>query len=148
AQGKADGRLADYLAGIHPDDRARVKEVIDSACEVGGEYCVEYRVRRADGGIGLVQSRIRPWNGANGHPVQVLGVCVDVTALRWANQRRAFAHDECHLIERVKPVLETLSRLIPALPREIADQVAGSLRKMRTVIRQVNAINQAMRRWL
>jgi hypothetical protein len=36
--GKAGGCLADYLARIHPVDRARVKEAIDSACEGGREY--------------------------------------------------------------------------------------------------------------
>jgi signal transduction histidine kinase len=124
-----------------------VQEAIDSACEGGREYCIEYRVRRADGGIRWVHSRGRPCNGANGHAGQLRGVCVDITDLKWADGRRAFTHDECHLIERAEPVLGALSELVPALPQELADQLAGSLRRMRTIIRQVNAMNQAMRRW-
>jgi PAS domain S-box-containing protein len=85
--------LAEFLACIHPDDRAGAGASLARLMQDGRETS-RYRVVRPDGGTRTVQSHNRVVRDADGRPVRVVGTVQDVThvasaeaELRAANER-------------------------------------------------------------
>ena len=76
------------LAGIHPDDRARVAEAISKALggEQGGRYATDYRTLAADGRIRWVEGRGQVFFDADGKPARFIGTGLDITARKQAEQ--------------------------------------------------------------
>jgi len=76
------------LAGIHPDDRARVAEAISKALagEQGGRYATDYRTLAADGRIRWVEGRGQVFFDAGGKPARFIGTGLDITARKEAEQ--------------------------------------------------------------
>jgi PAS domain S-box-containing protein len=71
-----------FLAGLHPEDRARTDEVVrrSLAGENGGDYDIEYRtVGLRDGVERWVRAMGRAFFG-NGRPVRFIGTVLDISA--------------------------------------------------------------------
>jgi PAS domain S-box-containing protein len=89
-----DPDLTALLAEIvHPEDRARVETAVRQACSTDapddGKYEVAYRVRRRDdGGERWIAASGRAFF-AEGKPVRFIGIAVDVTEVRRAEERLA-----------------------------------------------------------
>jgi two-component system CheB/CheR fusion protein len=75
-----------FDALIHADDRARVYDAWERAVRQREPYHVEYRIRRADGSERWVESRARVRFDDAGRPVKVLGVTLDVTERKQAEE--------------------------------------------------------------
>jgi PAS domain S-box-containing protein len=78
--------LIDLSLLIHPEDRAAVAQVRDETVATGVARSVEFRTLRADGKLQWLSSRGRVDKDENGNPMQVLGVFVDVTKLKVAEE--------------------------------------------------------------
>ena len=76
------------LAAIHPDDRSRVKAVIDHAIRHHAEFTVEFRVVRPDGTTRWLRDRGRVAVDDRGAPIVATGAVMDIT-----EQRRLEEHD-------------------------------------------------------
>jgi len=76
------------LAGIHPDDRARVADALSKAIagEQGGRYATDYRTLTADGRIRWVEGRGQVLFGADGKPTRFIGTGLDITARKAAEE--------------------------------------------------------------
>lgn len=73
--------LADALAFVHPEDRARLRETIDRAYHDRVAYQCEHRiVRRSDNAVLAVQSRGDVVCDERGRPVRIFGTAQDITA--------------------------------------------------------------------
>ena len=88
-----------YLDKVHPDDRARVGRVIETALTERRPWNLDYRIVRPDGDLRMIHARGEIVLDENGRPAVVHGTCQDVTEnhrvedqLRAAEQlfRRAF----------------------------------------------------------
>lgn len=77
----ANGR--EWLEGIHPEDRQRVRQNFDDRALAGG-YDEEYRVLRLDGSVCWVRDRGFPLGDADGKPYRVVGIAQDITDLKQA----------------------------------------------------------------
>ena len=77
--------LQEYIAGIHPDDRAEVSRLVDKAVQTGGEYRAEYRIV-ADGRTRWVIARGRCLRNEQGEVVRFPGVTFDITDRRSAEE--------------------------------------------------------------
>ena len=75
----APAPLALYLEVIHPDDRARVRRQIDQALQSHAPFESRYRVRTIDGDYRSVLARGRVEYGADGTPLRLPGVILDIT---------------------------------------------------------------------
>ena len=64
---------------IHPDDRARVMELVDSALKTGQQTTGEWRVLWPDGSIHWITGRWQVFMNELGEPLRVLGANIDVT---------------------------------------------------------------------
>ncbi|MBV8486380.1 MAG: PAS domain S-box protein [Verrucomicrobia bacterium] len=78
---------ATVVARVHPDDRAVRDAFIQRAIQTHGEYSAEYRVMLPDGEIRWIGARGRSLNSGNGKATQLLGISVDVTAQKDAENR-------------------------------------------------------------
>ena len=96
------------LATVHPDDIAQVKLRRNEAFhEQRQEYNVEYRIIRPSGEMRWVETRCFISYDAVGHPKRVLGVSIDISERKRAEEHQRILVAE--LDHRVKNVLATVS---------------------------------------
>ena len=133
----------EWLAGIHPDDRARAAEIASLVSE--GGFDVEYRVVRPDGTLRWIRDRGYLLRDAAGRPHRVAGIAEDVTEQKLAreaaaaaqvqlleHQQRQREHVEAEL-EKVKNQLVRQTRL--ATIGQVAAGIAHDLRNPLAVVR-------------
>ncbi len=77
--GTFDGSLEGFLAGVHPDDRARVRAAVRKAEESGSDFTTEHRALWADGTVRWLTSAGRIYVDDDGAPVRGLGISIDVS---------------------------------------------------------------------
>ncbi len=80
------GTLDEFIGFVHPDDRAQVAESVASALQSGKSFNHEERIVRPDGSIRHLHSTGEVIRAANGEAVRMLGICVDVTERKQAEQ--------------------------------------------------------------
>lgn len=85
-QEAAGGPIAAYTHRIHPEDRGRVEDTIRTALESGREYESVYRVFSPNGDIRWVIARGKAEYDANGTPIRLPGVVLDISARKSAEE--------------------------------------------------------------
>lgn len=80
-----------FLALVHPDDRARMGQAIADALADPGPFRQEYRLRRPDGHEIHVRGEGNVVTDDDGKPAHLFGYVQDVTELRRLEQERARA---------------------------------------------------------
>lgn len=78
-EGTFGGTFEDYQRDIHPEDRERVLEVIARSLAGLSPHQLLYRVVRPDGEVRWLEASGRLITASDGRPLQMLGVCCDVT---------------------------------------------------------------------
>jgi PAS domain S-box-containing protein len=81
------GTFEEYQSDIHPDDRERVLAQIAHSLQ-GGAHQLEYRIVPPDGEVRWLEARGELFRDADGRPVRMLGVCMDVTERKRAEAER------------------------------------------------------------
>ncbi len=71
---------------MHPDDRQRAHLVASQAARTGVELNVEFRVPRGNGGARWLMSRGSPLRDAGGRVTRFVGIAVDITERRLAEE--------------------------------------------------------------
>ncbi len=99
-RGTFGGTFADFAREIHPDDRERVLAALKRALEGGPAYGVEYRVCCPDGTMQWLEAQGRVRRDAAGRPVQMSGICMNVTARKRAEDARLDAREHSHALAR------------------------------------------------
>jgi len=74
------------LQRVHPEDRAKWQAVIDRAIDEKSDYDLEIRILPPDTAVRYVHSVGQPVFGSSGELVQFVGVSMDVTQSRQAEQ--------------------------------------------------------------
>ena len=64
---------------VYPEDRGRLRSVVEKAMQSHQEFNVEFRVIWPDGKVHWLQSQARFFYGADGAPERMLGTSVDIT---------------------------------------------------------------------
>jgi len=100
----------DLRAAVHPDDQTRRQNALDTALSHDGDYDVEYRTIWPDGSIHWVQIRGQIIRDINRTPIRMLGVSLDVT-----DRKRAEELLEARVEERTRELAETNARLTAAI---------------------------------
>jgi PAS domain S-box-containing protein len=72
---------------VHPEDRAKLQDMLQSALTGGDEFVHEYRILRPDGGVRHIASRGRIVRDAQGRALRTTGMVIDVTEDRVAEAR-------------------------------------------------------------
>jgi len=90
-------------AGIHPDDRAMVRQTYESAQAEKAEFVADYRIVARDGTIKYLHTIGHPVFDESGEIVEYVGTGIDVTEQRLASARLEAAFEE---IKRLKDRLQ------------------------------------------
>lgn len=95
---EAELSYQDVLAAIHPDDRDRVRAAVEYAIAEQADYDAEYRNIWPDGSIHWLIARGRCIYAADGQPLRMVGVTLDITPRKQAEEERAraFAREQQH----------------------------------------------------
>ena len=82
---------------VHPDDRALRESAIKQAIETEGDYALEYRVVLSDGNLRWISGRGRCVTGKHGKGKRLIGVSVDITRQKEAQDLFRLAAEGSHL---------------------------------------------------
>jgi len=110
-EGTTEITHSEWRARVHPEDLNRVEAVHDQAvAEKRREYSVEYRIVRSDGEVRWTERRCLISYDDNARPQRVVGVSIDVTERKRAEERQRVLAAE--LDHRVKNALATVSSVV------------------------------------
>lgn len=125
--GIAVGRIAEFTAVIHPDDRATVEQSVAAAIAGHEPYFAEYRIVRPDGELRWVQSRGQVDCDAEHRPMRILGITLDVTGLKSAQETTRLIADAGDMLGASLDYHATLQNLTRLLVPRLADWCAVDL---------------------
>jgi PAS domain S-box-containing protein len=94
---------------VHPEDRARVVQSLESALDSGSQWTCEYRFRRGDGSYANLLDRAFIVRNSKGHAVRMVGAMIDLTTRKaWEDElaRRALE------LEQSNAELQDFARVI------------------------------------
>lgn len=114
AEEPADTNPALWQDCLHPDDRAAVNVAIDTARRDHSLFTFEHRIRRSDtGAVRWLAPHGRFLYDRFGAPVRFVGVCLDVTDRKRAEQALRASEDRLYKIALSAPGLICSFRLAP-----------------------------------
>jgi len=93
--GECEASAKNWLERVHPDDRPAVKETVDSVIKrfmtqrKEDTFNLEYRVLHTNGSIRWINDRGQILYGRYGRPVRMIGIMLDVTESKLAEERLA-----------------------------------------------------------
>ena len=114
--GVAPDTAGDFFELIHPADRPRVEQEVARLLEFGGKCREEYRIVRPDGSIHWLLDAAEMLQDEHGQPERLIGVSVEITARKVAEEQLRWAHDQ--LARRMQERSELLRRLVSAHENE------------------------------
>ena len=125
--GTAEIARSEWQASVHPDDLVRLEGLRSSAFRTRlNQYSVDYRIVRSGGEVRWIDARILVSYDSDGRPQRVVGVNIDITERKRAEEHQRALNAE--LDHRVKNVLATVSAVISQTQETSsshADFVAG-----------------------
>jgi two-component system, LuxR family, sensor kinase FixL len=106
-----DTRLdyATLMSRVHPEDRAMRDAAAKRAIETQGEYAIEYRVLLPDGTLRWIGARGHCMNVGGAKGIRFLGVSMDVTAQKLAQDALRESEARFHTMANTAPVMIWMS---------------------------------------
>jgi|GEM_PF-457139 len=105
APGTFPGTAEAALVLIHPEDRALVSSTLARTARDQGEHRLEYRIVRVDGGVRWQESRGRVLLDEHGQPSKLVGVVMDITSRKHAEQQQRESEARFQLLTEALPQL-------------------------------------------
>ena len=113
---------------IHPDDQARVMDLMERALKTGQQTTGEWRVVWPDGSIHWIAGRWQVFMDESGEPLKVLGVNMDVTERRRTEEVLSEAN---RTLEAQAVLLQSREELLKIFVQHVPAAVAMLDRDMR-----------------
>ena len=134
-EGTTETSYSEWRARVHPEDLGRAEGLRDQAfADRRKEDNAEYRIVLSTGEVRWIERRGSISYGEDGRPERVVGVNIDVTERKRAEQHQRALNAE--LDHRVKNVLATVNAIIgqtQAASRSPEDFVAGIDRRIKSL---------------
>ena len=92
------GQDEDFYRYVHPEDRQMVAKANAAARQSRMPYAAEFRVVRLDGTVIWAAATGQYYYASNGDPYRMLGIAVDITARKQAEQAQHESEDKLRLI--------------------------------------------------
>ena len=133
----------DLIASIDPEDRGRMQEAVRDSIEKHVDYDIEYRVTTPAGAKRWVQVRGQTTYAADGSPLAMAGVSIDVTARKRDEEHRVLLTGELnHRVKNsmanIQAIVSQTLRFAPSLQdaRATLEARLGSLSRAHDVLMQ------------
>jgi PAS domain S-box-containing protein len=117
----APASFAAWEQVLHPEDRAKAGERIDRAVREHAGLVSEYRIVRPKGEVRWIQAIGGTRYAADGRPLQMSGICLDITARREMEAALLESETRFARIFRSSPLGASLSRLTDGLMLDVND---------------------------
>jgi two-component sensor histidine kinase/integral membrane sensor domain MASE1 len=144
-EGTTETSYSDWRARVHPEDLGRAEGLRDQAfADRRKEDNAEYRIVLPTGELRWIERRGSISYGIDGCPERVIGVNIDVTERRRAEQYQRALNAE--LDHRVKNVLATVSAIIAQTRKAIdspADFLAGLEHRIESLARTHELLSES-----
>jgi PAS domain S-box-containing protein len=138
--GEAVRSLDQFIALVHPDDRAEVIRRCERCRDFGDDFEMEFRVIYPDGSVHWLYDRGRTFLDPTGRAKTMTGACVDITtyvhtreALRLADRQKddflaTLAHELRNPLAPLRTGLHLLQNIQGGLPPQ-AERVLGIMQR-------------------
>jgi PAS domain S-box-containing protein len=113
---------------VHPDDRAGAIKLVDAAMKSGQPTKGEWRVVWADGSVHWLAGRWQVFKDASGEPSKMIGVNIDVTERKLADEARLEVN---RTLEAQAALLQSREELLKIFAKHVPAAVAMLDRDMR-----------------
>ncbi len=154
----------DFYRSVHPEDQARVQEVMKDAMQSRTPYAIEFRTLRPDGTVRWVSAKGKVYYSPDGEPERNLGIMLDITERKLAEEalskvggrlieaheeERAWIARELHddINQRVALLangLELMQQDLPDSAVEIHNRVCDQLKRANEISADVQAISHRL----
>jgi PAS domain S-box-containing protein len=135
--GTFGGTFEHFQQLIHPEDRETVNAAIRQALDTGGEFYVEFRNVWRNGGIHWIAGSGKVFPGEDGKPLRMIGIGLDVTRRKRAEQTSRFLADASSALAVLVDFNSTLQKVASLAVPHFADwatvDVAGGDGTLRRV---------------
>jgi PAS domain S-box-containing protein len=125
------------LERVHPEDRAGFQATIDRAIAEKSDYDVEFRTLPPHGPGRYIHSVGRPILDPSGELVQFVGVSMDVTASKQAEQQHERLRQELAHLAHLNRV-STMGELTASLAHEIKQPIGSAVTNAHACVRFLN----------
>ena len=127
-------RYETFFQRIHPDDQARVAEVIESAVRKKEDFKFDYRIVHPGGEIRDAQSVGHPVLGPSGDLIEYVGTIIDVTERRQAEKERERLREaQAELAHASR--MTTMGELTASLAHEVNQPITAAVTGASTCVR-------------
>ena len=118
----ASGKVTfeDFISQVHPEDRNRIREMMDHTIRKGKDFDLEYRLVLPDGIVRWMTTRGSVHFDGNGRPARVLGISIDITARKQAEIEAKQRRDELGHLTRVALIGEMSASIAHELNQPLA----------------------------
>ena len=119
----------DWRLALHPEDRDRANAAVLGAVARREDFDTEYRIQLPDGTVRWLVGRGRLLCDAAGRPERMMGINLDITARKQAEEQQALlAREVDHRAKNALAVVQSLVRLTRAdRPEEFARALEGRI---------------------
>lgn len=141
--GQRSATPAEFRATVLAEDRPRLDEAVSEVLRAPGRdhYRVEVRVRHPDEQVRWVQDTGRVFRDADGKPVRLVGVVIDVTERKEARDEAGRNEGSGPAVTAPPPAPEQPpDEPAPAVPEDTAPQVIG--RPLHVLVVEDNPVNR------
>jgi PAS domain S-box-containing protein len=105
------GRVEDFRQRIFPDDRELVWKAVADSRKSREPYVAEFRVMRLDGTVRWITARGQFYYGANGDAERMLGMAVDITERKQAEEALKKSEEKFATAFQQSPLALTVTTL-------------------------------------
>ena len=127
-------RFEEFLQRVHPDDRARIAEVIESAVREKAEFEFDYRIIHPGGEIRDARSVGHPILTSSGDLVEYVGTIIDVTDRRQAEKERERLREAQADLAHVSR-MTAMGELTASLAHEVNQPITAAVNGASTCVR-------------
>ena len=102
--GTFEGTYEAWLRRVHPDDRAEAEKALERALATD-EYAHDFRIVWDDGSVHWLFARAKIFRDTAGVPERILGVNVDITERKQAEEALRHSEEQLELVSNTVPAL-------------------------------------------
>ncbi len=124
------------IAGVHPDDRARMQAAIQDTINSGRECAIEHRIVWKDGSLHWAAINAKLYRDRQGVAVKMVGVCADITERMEVLEKQRLINEtlELRVAERTAELLKAHETMMAEMEhRQRAEEQLRQALKMEAI---------------